>query len=498
MIKEKEEQLRKSFVEYVKLCENFFSYNKCFITSILPVPLPWNNLYLILSQCFNPLNVLLPRVEGGYEFKKLVSDFSVAFGGKPVENLDKKYLPQQEMMKNFLRRSGFYIELLCNGNLDANDYFEKLCSACGKKKVKIIKLHLLESIYFWEQKEPIDFGDFVIQKFSFYELEELTNNRLNRIFYPNAVLATEELANYWFVKEEIYEERKELDFSKIESPETDPGGLINPPDVVPEIPQPIRLLTLFKWQREFLQTEQKRPLHWSRFLNPISLVITDDLLEIPRPAPSVSALQKFPKIDLSTGREVDRAPFYYTIKKDDIPKIREIVDGYKKFSEIDLDKCGWKFVERAFDYLGKAFFASELDELLWHMVALEALFGEDKSKIRELIQNRLSKIFEEKYIKIDECYKVRNKLVHGGGIKGEADQTILSMARHVARRSVLWFFSFLSYLHSELSKHSIPFEKYPDRKKLLRIIDYQLKDVEVEGKRIELPESFPKLPIWGE
>ncbi|MEK7842548.1 MAG: hypothetical protein AAB197_07725, partial [Deltaproteobacteria bacterium] len=70
----------------------------------------------------------------------------------------------------------------------------------------------------------------------------------------------------------------------------------------------------------------------------------------------------------------------------------------------------------------------------------------------------------------------------------------LRWARDYARKTVLWFICYLSHLHRELKKGSVPLNKYPEQKDLLLLLDYQIQSFEHEGTKVIMPEDFPC--IW--
>jgi hypothetical protein len=136
------------------------------------------------------------------------------------------------------------------------------------------------------------------------------------------------------------------------------------------------------------------------------------------------------------------------------------------------------------------------------MAVIEILYGE-KIVVEESLKRRVSKIFgktENERVairkKIDELYEFRSDLVHGKKIGKQIYEGHLREARIYARKSLLWFITFLSIIHEDLKEKQIPFDKYPDRRELLILLDNI--DLERLGLVIQsLPPEFPNIKIFG-
>lgn len=498
------DQLYKLFISYIK-------YVKPYLSKKLPTLKKKGakeKIRIAYIDSSSWLRSIVENIEGSIEFNNLVSNFSVAFGCKPIKEFETGSIisrshvsAQRYKIQNFFRRSNCYLEMSEGKSLDLNYYFKRLWSAFNERQVKTISLRLLDRVCF---PEPlIDFGKFKIQRLLKEEFDALVDNHLNHIFYPYAELDTDKLTHYWFIKEESYKEKQKVNFSII-----DIGVTWNEvfrvsrafPDRV------IQLLSLFDWKAGWKRSSNKieEDMGWSGFSIPVSLHITDDILESPYPSPDLSELEFFPVYD-GCGEEIGESPqFCIHIEKDELERLKNIIEKSQEFLEkIDLKQCNWEFLDIAMGYLAKAFFAEGLEQLLWHITVLEALLGE-KSEVMNSIRRRLGIIFgdgekkeiEEIHKKFNELYEFRSTFVHG---RQTTDKKIylghLRLARDFARRSVLWFINFLSFLHSELAKNGIPFDKYPQLKELLFLIDFHIQCLEKEGRSINMPHGFPNLAI---
>ncbi len=434
---------------------------------------------------------IVEQLEKSEEFSRLVSDFSVAFGGKPINKSalsSASYYRTDSIpryrLKNFFRRSKLYIKFFENNFEDVDVYFEHLWSGSNGRKVETTSFRLLEGVSFPES--DIDFGKFKIQKFSKSELDKLVDNQLNQIFYPYAELDTKELQNCWFIVEKSCKTYPKFE----EWPEIlDESFLVS--RTFPD--RTIQLLSLFEWEnKSFISGDDNDDmiLGWLKFLVPWSFHISDDIFKNP------SRIQDLPKLPYSPyfdtqGNEVGTSPvFYFDLETDDLENLKSIVGkALVFFDSIDLEKCKWTFLSRAMGYFAKAFFTKDkFEELLWHITVLDILLGEKNRGIVDNIQRRLGIIYGGKYKEeinrvrkeFKKLYDFRSELVHGTSLEKDGKQKKiyfghLKSARILARDTLIWFIDTLAFMHSELSCHSIPLEDYPLRDELLFIFDFHIK-----------------------
>jgi len=478
------DQLRESFKSYVEyvalnLREERLKENE-----------PDKQIYLAHIDQPSRLRAIIERMENSVEFKNLLSSFSTALGRDP-----KKAIKERYGMQTFFRRSKLYLNISEGKAVSIEDVFDKLCSVFNERQIKIVSLRLIEQVYF--RDDLIDFGTFRIERFSKAELDELVGNQVNSIFYPYARLDTDKLCYYWFIKEESYERRKKGGFFLIHIGDWDDFFRVS--RTFPD--RTIQLLALFDWETKWVaKTDDiKQDTGWLRFSTPITLNVTDDNFETPSPSPDLSGLEFLPYSD-AMGEEIGEAPtFPIHLEKDELERLKKIVIETKRFLDtIDLTECDLEFLNIAMGYLGKAFFTDGLEQLLWHMTVLDALFGERDEVIGSL-KRRISNIFgktekarKEIRSKVDDLYKFRSDLVHGNIFKEEVFQGHLRIARTFARNSLLWFLNLLSTIHAELARAGIPLENYPKRKEFLMLLDSEKSDLERFRILIQnLPEDFP-------
>jgi hypothetical protein len=476
-----------------QLHEAFKSYVECVALNLRKEPLKerWSDrqIYLAHIDQTSQLRSIIERMENSVEFKNLVSSFSTALGRDP-----KKAVKERYVMQTFFRRSKLYLNISEGKAVSIEDFFNKLCSVFNERQIKIVSLRLVEQVYFSD--DLIDFGAFRIERLSKEELDELVGNQVNSIFYPYARLDTDKLCEYWFVKEESFQKRKKESWFLIR---IDWSDFFRVSRTFPD--RTIQLLALFDWETQWIaKTDDiRQDTGWLRFSTPITLNISDDYFEPPSSSPDLSGLDFQPYFD-AMGEEIGEAPnFAIHLEKDELERLKNIVIKTKRFLDtIDLTKCDWEFLNIAMGYLAKAFFTDGLEQLLWHMTVLDALFGE-RDEVISSLKRRMSNIFgktekEKKDIrnKVDDLYKFRSDLVHGNAFKTEVFKGHLRLARTFARDSLLWFLNLLSTIHEELKRANIPLENYPKRKDFLFLLDSEKSDLERVKILIKsLPKDFP-------
>jgi len=439
---------------------------------------------------------IIEKIESSKKFDTLVSHFAIAFGRDP-----KKPNKGQYLIRNFFRRSKLYLVISEAKPENFDDFFEKLCSAFDNRRVKITSLHLIEEVDFHDNF--IDFRTFKIQRFSKAQLDELIDNKINHIFYPYAELDTTKLCHYWFILEEIYEEKQKEHLFEIELDESWEDFSRSPRTFPNRVLQILSLFDWdFDWERKGVIKTDDIESGWLGFSIPVSLCIIDDIFENPLKSPNPS----FPYYDSRIGENGEGREFYIHLDKDDLEKLKNIVDKAQNFLEnINLKECKWQFLDIALGYLAKAFFTEGLDQLLWHMTVLEALFGQKDEVIGSLkrrVSNILGKTNDEKETiqkEIVKLYGFRSDLVHGNTFKREVLKGHLRKARNFTRESLIWFLSFLSIIHMEMRKKGIPVKNYPHRKELLILLDSEKFDSERMRLLLEnSPADFPQERVFGD
>jgi hypothetical protein len=230
----------------------------------------------------------------------------------------------------------------------------------------------------------MEFGQFRIARFRKEQLDSLTGKSINEVYYPWAVVDSKRMCQYWFlcVQEKDISPPIGLlpDFS--ESARVDNRYTKFPSAVEPAI----QLLTLFDWDVYFLKSETEIETttedpwrFWQGFKLPIIIRVHDSLYETPWPCPSFAELNIETIFDDQTGQELGERPqVLIRLEGKETESFRLFVSQCRDLLTLLRLDIGnpWYFFEIALRNLTKAFFAEDLDQLLWHITAIEALVGE--------------------------------------------------------------------------------------------------------------------------
>ena len=432
------------------------------------------------------MKAVLSIIEDSDEFNSLASNMSVSLG-YAIPGPNQYSIAVSRMggfARVFHRRSGLYKALSKKEQIDLDEYFKRLWDALQEKEITTTSLTLIGLVDFG--KDVVNFDEFEIRKFSEEELDELFESDLSEEFYPDTKLNTSTLSNYWFMVEETIRTEKSMDFDFIQAltGSSFQEHLERRSRVSLEIPERnLQLLALYNWEDFYDNNFGDENREWTGFSRLNRLVATDDILQQPLRTSNMT----YPK-------ETDISSIF--LGSDDTQRLEDVVNKASAFfQQIDLNECHWGFIERALGYLEKAFFADELEQLLWHMVVLEALFGE-RPETTESIARRVSTVLGKTEDnrgdikkKFKDLYDFRCDLVHGNEFKNQLMKGHLKEARSLSRKSVVWFLTYLSNKHAKLKLSCIEPSDYPGRSKLLAQLDHTTPMSSEECQPLE--ESLP-------
>jgi hypothetical protein len=244
---------------------------------------------------------------------------------------------------------------------------------------------------------------------------------------------------------------------------------------------------------------------WFGFNVPFVLSVDDSLLSSPVRAADPLGLDFETVVDNETGEEVGERPaVHVSLTEDETKTFERFVRPIAEImSTLRVTENRWEFLDIAWGYFIKAFFSpSNLEQLLWHIVALEALLGERRQGVSSRIPRRIASILgrneeDKKAIKkaVDELYNFRSDLVHGSKVSEEIYVGHLREARNIARRTLHWFIRYLDHIQTQMP--SAKEEKVPTREDILTLLDLDHSGRLRVGKLVEsLPSGFPNVPEW--
>jgi hypothetical protein len=376
-------------------------------------------------------SALLPslanKLESSMEFKALADTVHKQFPTRQLYENMRVMLFANKALGNFFRRSGLYLKLFDGKKVRSQDYFELLWSALSLDTIPLRTFVLISSRF---GKSVVDCGDFRIQKFSRAQLDKLTGNQINRMFYPEATINTQLLSYFWFVSWR----------------NGDKGNLLKDDPKTPimrDFPEePIQWLAAYDWLG---QPKQNFGFGSLGLKIPFSFVVEEDLLREPFQPHPLCQVKDFPA-------HIIEAPEFYG-KKLNTSHVNELISTIQLMKQLSKISCisRWDFIGLAMGYLAKALVTDDkLEQIMWNFCVLEALFGAGEG-VRQAISRRLSTFLasskaegERLVIQFDKIYKLRCDLVHTNTFEKEPTFETVTDSRELARRGLFWFAEYLS------------------------------------------------------
>jgi hypothetical protein len=429
---------------------------------------------------------VIEEIESSSEFCNVITSVAKEY---------KEYFSEEGIrtrLQNFLRRSGLYVFVQNGEEFDIMARFEAFYTQLLKKEVAHTKLTLLNAVSF--PLKSIEFDGFEICRFTKSELDDIFETEMCSLFYPYAVVDTELLSRFWYLKE-TYSEMRNMAQKRyvapdmILAPERDrASGRLLPQSVPISVPRNfparyLQLLVLYDWKAWWVDHEEQErsrgdSLGFFGFSAPYVFDWNDDVFEFPR-----FHAQHYPQLWLDEDNQPDVA---FELETMQLAEFTDVVRKAERFMQtVELPRFGWEFLDVALGYLSKAFFTTDTFEaLLWNVCALEALLGDipkpnSNSPVRSTIKRRLGNILgrrktdEKQHIRnvFDQIYNHRNVLVHAANYDGVMESLHVNEARNFARRSVVWFIDQLNKEYSKGRLAKLADEQFPRREDLLRSID---------------------------
>ncbi len=446
------------------------------------------------------LRRLVDGIEESPEFSELVNATEEQFPRESnlshyvVDHLGaaKKLPPHHPDVRNFFRRSGYYNALHGGNDVDVVAALGRFVGEFRKDEIQIRYLVALGGINFQLNANVMEFERFKLRRFSSEELKEIFQNDVNDIFYQSKTLSRDDLMfsePYWFIDVLGFEPREE-GVAKSDEINNDLLPLVEEefgafPKTVASVLDPF---ILCDWN----SFDPLSPTF--EFSVPFILEISNDLRDEPRKVPAIVGMCGGDgDYDIDWDVElngVQSSSFHHSLSQLDsiLARLRFI-------------ECEWRFLDVALLFYRYAFVARGRQQLLSHVMVLEALLGE-KGKEGLTMRNRLAFALgetdrereDEIRKSFKDLYELRSRLVHGDEkvLDQRTMYTHLREARNLARRTLVWFLHYLG--HVELTRNGRP---RPTRKKLLNVLDPQDRSSESVKDLLEnLPPDFPSTRDW--
>ncbi len=435
-----------------KLEEAFNAYLNLARAELRPQAKPQSQRPIqLLETSSMKLRRLVEGIEMSPDFGSLVNQTLDSFPPKETGS-DSAVTDRAKGLGHFFRRSRCYTSLYSGKDIDTDRTFRDLIAELPKNEFQVRQLLPLSQVGVSEER--IQFKGFEIRRFSAEELNEILQNDVMQVFYDWNTIDVTEIEGYWFI------------------------------DLVPHQYSPTRCFGLDI---------------------PFVLEIADDLLHPPRSIPEIPAFHVGPAVE--KGEEAHPLDYSVFLDGADLDLFHSFVTHIDSIlTQLKSARSEWHFLEVARLFLSAAFFSEGLQQLLLHITALEALFGEKKEKegLTNLLSKRLASVLgrtdqERKDIKksFQDLYDLRSRLVHGDEklLNQKTHEKQLREARNLARRALVWFLNYVDHVLHETRHDSA----LPTREELLSVLDLKTESRERVKHLLKiLPADFPNKSDWLE
>ncbi len=422
----------------------------------------------------------------------------------------------RDPIRNFFRRTGYYTDAFAGSDAPCA-LFERYEAAFQRRTVQTKYLAPLEFVQF--PKPELKFSGFEIRKFDRKELDAIVGNDVNRVFYPHAFLdknTLDALQEYWFIVAKTPEEVRRwgyIYFSAADVAAVNGRVYLEYTRFPPAIERVLARLVLFDWvgnPQDQLTYSGQDGLPFG-FEIPFVLRVDDNDLKGPEGAPDRSKLKSYgPKYgDPDTGEEYNAHHVIFDLNESRVAAFEQCVQRADEcLQHLETDDTRWPYLKVAIDNLIKAFFTEELEQLLWHITALEALLGERGPGVTASIARRSAAIlgatekerkeWKKRFAGNNGLYDLRSALVHGRQFKEDVHRKQLFEARMMAMRVTIRFVHYLGEMAARIKEESWQGE-VPDREDLVILLDRRSRNA--DQKRLQailndLPTGFPAAPDW--
>ena len=485
-----------------------------------------------LVEWFNKddhLRALVKQLEDDHEFSALLEATRSEFRSDDWHSArDESWW--SDPVHNFFCRTGYYTDTFFKGSDTPCDLVKRYESAFQRRHVQTTYLAPLEFVKF--PKPELNFSGFRIRKFDRNGLDEIVGNDVNRVFYPYAFLdknTLDALQEYWFIVAKVEEEPRRLGhlyYSAAVAAAVKGHVYVEYTRFPPAIERVLARLVLFDWvgnPQDQLTYSGQDGLPFG-FEIPFVLRVDDNDLKGPESAPDRSKLKSYgiKYVDPDTGEEYNAHHVIFDLNESRVAAFEQCVQRADeclrhlekkkhdtKLSYLETLDTRWPFLKVAIGNVIKAFFTEELEQLLWHITALEALLGERGPGVTASIARRSAAIlgatekerkeWKKRFAGNNGLYDLRSALVHGRQFKEDVHRKQLFEARMMAIRVTIRFVHYLSEMAARIKEESWQGE-VPDREDLVILLDRRSRNA--DQKRLQailgdLPTEFPAAPDWS-
>ena len=437
---------------------------------------------ILVQDRVHQIRAMAKKSERTRQFTRLVKETKAQYAKHPDRERDDSW---RVSVQHVLRRARIYADSL-DGGRSVEELFQSFVAAFTRNETITYILAPLEYVEF-SADVALVFDSFRIKKFSKQELTAIIENDTREIFYPDSTLDMHLLSQYWWL---VASEKSQPCYAgqflmlprkeELQQPVERHYG-----HFPPAILRVLQTLVLYDWDGNscvdprdvdrYCLNGQER---WLGFTLPFVLRSGGSLFRPPAQAPDISCLALEPVFDPDGVEAGERPMHFISLDAAETCSFSLTVTEFEtQLNIIRSQTARWQFIDVAVNYLVKAFFSDELDQLLWHMVTIEALLGQNTKALTETLARRCGLVLgssKEDRKKIAQSFKklyaLRSDVVHGNTRLRNLHEGNLAIARYIARDVAVWFLQYLCFLAEGLT---VDDERHPERTELLSALEHE-------------------------
>lgn len=308
----------------------------------------------------------------------------------------------------------------------------------------------------------------------------------NRTFYPHALVFVDRLSEHWYIWCETVERRRPIGriHAFLGEEMVDREYTSFPPPVE----MALKSITLWAWKADFLDTpkdELAGDEGWAAVPIPFCLVANSHPFAPPAASAPIAIVPYDPVVDSSSGEVIGEEPSrWFRLDGELTARFEEFLRGTSATLK-ELGSAGNEIsasVDLALSHIVKAFFSRGVEQLLWHITALECLLGGETGGMgqTEALARRVGAIYsdgndasrnERARKTLRDLYDRRNELVHGTPFRKKIDSGQLRVGRNLARLIALRMIDLVRVIGEEVRAGVVG--AVPSRRNLLRALDIE-------------------------
>jgi hypothetical protein len=402
-------------------------------------------------------------------------------------------------LRNFLRRSGVYVQLLSKAVPKMEPLFSSLRASLQQSTVTITTLVPLVGISLGDG--TLTFNTFDVRRYTEVQLEELLSTKINSLHYQQRVLDTPWLEQFHWIVVRTEESLRDTRYNPMYLP---PDPLIHA-QYCPALRRALGMLSLYTWRFSWTAAREGRD-RWACPRLPFVLCVNDYPLWEPFPIDVGDADSRWMQgSDKMPSDYSEKVSHWFELDPKETASFAAFLREMEMAIQLVSPVKQWSFVLIALYAVRHGFFTdNSCEQIYWHMLTVEALLGDKQPNLTERLATRVSSIYFPPGPDRDKCkanfrrlYKARCDIIHGHSLGPARLTWVVNEARYTARDLTVWFLRFLVAVQESCLAGILNREVFT-RKRILTALDAGNAVGLFQGEVPAGFTQFPHMPGWIE